>query len=99
MTGTQEPIDEPTDAEKALYLQWVEERPESVREVCRRLVPWRIWKIKETSQLCMLRGVSEPGFGKGVTVRVLVLARPWNETVVSPYEVFGIPSDSLAESN
>ena len=41
-------IAEPNAEQIAAWDEWVEERPPVVRDICRKIKPWKLYKLKST---------------------------------------------------
>ncbi len=70
--------------------QWVESRPPVVRDLCRRLPPDRLYRMKSTGQRVTIISYAEEG-----KVRVLVSGK--YNFVCQEREVFGVDPDDMEE--
>lgn len=81
---------------QAAWDEWVSNRPPVIQELCAKLPPDRLYRMKSTGQRVVLLSYSE-----NHTVKVGVDPR-FNQDHIAramtpPYAVFGIPPDDLEE--
>ena len=84
---------QPTDEQKTLWDEWVEERPENVARVADVFNPWTLYEFKETGQKVTLEHFEEHKDGS-VTLRVHV-SPDHNPSCLFPRDVFGVLPDLL----
>lgn len=80
----------PSKAEERAWAKWVASRPPAVREVAERFFPWRLYRIKSSGHVAVLRSFCEDG-----TLTVTMSAK-YNNLLFERY-VFGVPPDDLEE--
>ncbi len=78
------------ELDKKAWNRWVKSRPVVVREICRRLPPDRLYRMKSTGQRVTLYSYSEEG---SVTVNI---TGEYN-AIVFDRQVFGIDPNDLEE--
>lgn len=79
-----------TEEQKKLWAAWVAERPDSVRALCERLPPNKLYRMKSTGNRVTLVSYGEDG-----TVRVAVTGE--YNAVIFEREVFGVDANDLEE--
>lgn len=92
---------EPTPEQYAAWQKWVEERPESIREVARKFEPWTLYQMfaddgKPLSRVTIL-SIAEPDPPKYPTPTMTVAIRGQFNLTMSERDVFGIPPHRLVE--
>lgn len=86
---------EPTNAQRAAWATWVQERPECIRVVAERFQPWKLYRMKSTGHRVVVLSFAEPSDSAGVTLRVAVSGE--YNLVAFERQVFGIDPDDLEE--
>ncbi len=86
---------EPRPDQVSGWEAWVAERPESIRAVAARILPWELYRLTSTGQVVTLASISEPGEDGRQTVRVNVLVDPRFAAPVPVFGVFGLDPDDL----
>lgn len=79
-----------TDGQKRAWDEWVAARPDSVRLLCERLPPNRLYRIKSTNQRVTIYSYAEDNT---VTVNV---SGQYN-VIVFERQVFGVDANDLEE--
>lgn len=74
--------------EQEAWDAWVESRPDSVKAVARRFVPWALYRLKTTNQIVTIHSYSENG-----TVTVDITGD--HNLILFDRQVFGINPDDL----
>jgi hypothetical protein len=69
---------------------WIEDRPQIIRDLCDRLPPDRLYRIKSSGKRCTIHSYSEDG-----TITVTVQAM-YNDLPIT-YGVFGLRPEDLEE--
>ena len=92
---------EPTPEQYAAWQKWVEERPESIREVARKYEPWKLYQMfaddgKPLSRVTIL-SIAEPEPPKYPTPTMTVSIRGQFNLCAFERDVFGIPPHRLVE--
>lgn len=83
-------ICDPTPEQLAGWSEWLAARPESVRRLAERFVPWKLYRMKTTGHRCTVHSFGEDG-----TLVVSVTGR-YNR-VLFDHSVFGVSPDDLVE--
>lgn len=91
LSGKVEPYD-PTPEELAEWEQWLNERPTRVAEVARRLLPWKLFRMKSTGQRVLVMQYDEEVDG---SCTVTVLVHHYLNPCGVPRSVFGVDPDDL----
>lgn len=86
---------EPRPDQKALWLEWVTERPDSIRAVAERFHPWELYKLTSTGQIVTVASFSEPGEDGRPTIRVNIIGHSEHDLPMPVYGVFGLDADEL----
>ena len=88
---------EPTEESLAAWEVWLAERPEAVREVARRLPPYKLFKMKSAGLYVTIDSYDEELSGK-VSLKVYVNHR-FNDFLLFERCVFGVDPEDLAEAD
>lgn len=84
-------IFEPTDAIRSAWAEWVAGRPPTVRAICEKVEPWKLYRLEPPGQYVTFYSCNEDGT---VTVDV---SSEWNGPIVVDRRVFGIDPKDLSE--
>lgn len=89
---------EPTPEDVKVYDEWVATRPERIRDVCKRFVPWELYRMKDTGHRVVLHSIgqviTEDGHGTGEIVLTVDVLGRFNFLAIER-RVFGIDPDNL----
>lgn len=88
--------DKPTSEEVKEWLDWVQARPASVREVAEKVFPWKLYRLKPSGHIVTLYSIDEPLDGSTPTLKVQVLNQ-FNPNLAFERTVFGIRLEDLEE--
>lgn len=83
---------EPTEEHLAKFNEWLDSRPEHLREIIARFPPWALFRMRDTGHRVTIYCVSEHGDGS-VSLVVDVTGR-FNFVAIER-RVFGIDPDNL----
>jgi hypothetical protein len=82
---------EPTDEVRALWQEWLDERPADVRAVAERFNPWTMYRLTTTGQRCQVIGFHETDDGP----TVYIYAEHETLGPMTGVNVFGINPDDV----
>lgn len=77
-------------------MDWVQSRPDSVREIAEKVLPWKLYRLKSSGHVVTLYSIDEPVDGGTPTLKVQVLNR-YNDNLAFERTVFGIRLEDLEE--
>src|SRR5215475_536539 len=81
---------EPTPAQESAWDEWVAARSPVARDICRKLKPWTLYRMKDTGQRCTFYSCEEDG-----TITVNVTGR--FNLMLYGRRVFGVDPETLEE--
>ena len=84
---------QPTDEQRALWNEWVEDLPECVSSVARYFNPWTLYEFKESGKKVTL--VSFEEHAGAVTTLQVHISHEHNPVCLVERAVFGVAPDSL----
>lgn len=85
---------DPTPEQRNEWESWVQSCPESVRSVANKLLPWKLYQIRQSGHRVTIHSFGEQSDGK-VTCTVVVSGK--FNLVAFERMVFGIDPDDLEE--
>jgi len=85
---------EPTEEQQKNWAQWVAERPDNVRAVAERFLPWKLYRMRSTGHRVTVYSLGEHPDG---TVTLTVNVTGEFNLLSFERRVFGISPDDLEE--
>ena len=85
-------IPPPSETELDAWKEFVDTRPENVRQMCLKLPPWHYYDMPKTGQIVTVEAYNENG-----TVRVYVVGDRISIPAIVPLEVFGVDPGDLVK--
>lgn len=83
---------DPSDEQRAAYVEWLAQRPDHIRWIARNFDPWTMYRLKATGQRVQLLGFDEMQDGR-VTLRIY--AERAELPGITGVQVFGINPDEI----